>query len=336
MSKKSTVSRLKQMAKSGSGHFFRQGSRVFKYGAIGFGRNIWLSITATIVTTLTLILLFATIVASSVLTSTANAMREKIDISIFFESDTTKEELASMSKTIEKDENVKSVEYSTAEEEYDKLYQSYKESDNQSMLTTLEIVGRDLMIQRQPAAMRIKVYNTDDLSSIKNIVNSDEEFIKHLSKKEDPTYNTNSSAIQTISSWADIATKGGTALSILFLVISTLVIFNTIRMAIYSRSEEIYMEKLVGAGNVFIRGPFLVEAMISGVFAGIISTILSLVGYYALSPRLEAYEIQVGSINSFLSEPKNVILIALALILTGSVITLISARLAIQKYLKRL
>ena len=334
MNKKSTLNRLKIMAKTGGGHFFRQFARIFKYGAIGFGRNIWLSLTATIVTTLTLILLFATIVAGSVLTSTANAKREKIDISIFFESDTTREDLAKMAETIKKDSNVKSVEYSTSEEEYEKLYQGYKDSDNQSMLTTLGIVGKEMMIQRQPAAMRIKVYNTDDLSSIKNIVNSDEDFIKHLSKKEDPTYNTNSSAIQTISSWADIATKGGTALSILFLVISTLVIFNTIRMAIYSRSEEIYMEKLVGAGNAFIRGPFLVEAMMSGVFAGIISTVLSLIGYFTLSPRHEAYEIQVGNINTFLAEPKNIILLALAAILTGSVITLISARLAIHKYLK--
>lgn len=335
MSKKSTTNRLKQMVKTGGGHFFRQLTRIFKYGAIGFGRNIWLSLTATIVTTLTLILLFATIVASSVLNSTADAMRQKIDISIFFESDTTKEELASMAATISKDENVKSVEYSTAEEEYDKLYQGYKESGNESMLTTLEIVGRDMMIDRQPAAMRIKVYDADDLSSIKNVVNTDGEISKHLSKKEDPTYNTNSSAIQTISSWAGIATKGGTALSILFVIISTLVIFNTIRMAIYSRSEEIYMEKLVGADNAFIRGPFLVEAMMSGVFAGIIATTLSLIGYYALSPRLEAYEIQVGDINTFLSEPRNIIILGLILVLVGSVITLISARLAIHKYLKR-
>ena len=335
MSKTATKGRLKQMVKTSSGHFARQSARIFKYGVIGFGRNIWLSITATIVTTLTLILLFATVVAGSVLNSTADAMRQKIDISVFFESNTTKEELESMAETMRKNSNVKSVEVSTAEEEYDKLYQGYKDANNESMLATLEIVGREMMIERQPAAMRIKVYNTEDLSSIKNIVNTDEEFSKHLSKKEDPTYNTNSSAIQTISSWAGIATKGGTALSILFVVISTLVIFNTIRMAIYSRSEEIYMEKLVGAGNAFIRGPFLVEAMMSGVFAGIISTVLSLIGYYALSPRLEAYEIQVGEINTFLSEPWNIVLLGLILIAVGSVITLISARLAIQKYLKR-
>lgn len=337
MSKMKSEARLRSMIQNSSKHFLRNVSRIFKYGVIGFGRNIWLSITATIVTTLTLILLFATVVAGSVLTSTADAMREKIDITIFFKSGTEETALASMANTIKKDSNVKTVTYSTSEEEYEKLYNDYKEKDNQEMLATLEIVGRDLMIQKQPAAMRVKVYNTSDLASIKNIVNNDGEFQENLHKSEKyaPTYDTNSSAIQTISSWANIATKGGTALSILFLIISTLVIFNTIRMAIYSRSEEIYMEKLVGADSSFIRGPFLVEAMMSGIFAGVISSIAGLIIYNALGPKMKAYEISVDSVNAFLAEPRNIVLLFLMLIGTGMVITLISSRLAVQKYLKR-
>ena len=335
MSKLKSTSRLKSMVKNSSHHFFRNLGRIFKYGVIGFGRNIWLSITATIVTTLTLILLFATIIAGAVLNSTADAMRQKIDISVYFEPGTAKTTLASMKNTMEKDDNVKEVDVSTSEEEFSKLKQEYVDEDNQSMLNTIDLVGEDVFIKKQPAAMRIKVYNTDNLDSIKNLVATDEEFKENLSKKDDPTYDTNSSAIQTISSWANIATKGGTALCILFLIISTLVIFNTIRMAIYSRSEEIYMEKLVGADSSFIRGPFLVEAMMSGVFAGVIASTLGLIGYNALSPKLKAYEISVDIVNNFFAEPKNILIVALALVGTGMIITLISSRLAVHKYLKR-
>ena len=335
MSKIKTVSRLKSMVKNSNRHFFRNLGRIFKYGIVGFGRNIWLSITATIVTTLTLVLLLATIIAGAVLNSTADAMRSKIDISIFFEPGTSKTNLASMSNTMKQDDNVREVEYSTSEEEFDKLYQGYIDEDNQKMLTAIEIVGKETFIKKQPAAMRIKVYNTDDLDSVKKIVSSDEEFKENVSKSVDPTYDTNSSAIQTISSWANIATKGGTALCILFLIISILVIFNTIRMAIYSRSEEIYMEKLVGADNSFIRGPFLVEAMMSGVFAGIIAGIVGLIGYNALAPRLKAYEISVDIVNNFLAAPQNIVLIFVALIGTGMIITLISSRLAVHKYLRK-
>jgi len=320
MNKQNSTSRLKTMLKNSNRHNMRNLSRIFKYGVIGFMRNIWLSITATIVTTLTLVLLFATIVAGSVLSATADNMREKIDISIFFQPGTEKKNLISMANTMKKDQNVKSVNI---------------ESDNQKLLTTIELVGESTFIKKQPAAMRIKVYNTNDLSSIKTIVNTNSEFKEYLHKTEDPTYDANSSAISTISSWANIATQGGTALCILFLVISTLVIFNTIRMAIYSRSEEIYMMKLVGADNSFIRGPFMIEAILSGIFAGLLAGTINLIGYQLLTPKLKSYEISVGAVDAFLADSKNIILVFFTLISVGIIITFISSRLAIHKYLKR-
>lgn len=337
MSKEKSTSRLKMMIKNTNRHFFRNLGRIFKYGGIGFMRNIWLSITATIVTTLTLVLLFATIIAGSVLSSTADSMREKIDISIFFEPGTAKKDLVSMANTMKRDDNVKSVEVTTSEEEFAKLKQEYVDTDNQQMLQTIDLVGEETFIKKQPAAMRVKAYDTSNLDNIKHIVNTDEEFQENLNKqpKYAPTYDTNNAAISTISSWADIATKGGTALSILFIVISTLVIFNTIRMAIYSRAEEIYMEKLVGADTGFIRGPFLVEAMMSGIFAGILAGLIGLFGYNGLAPKLEEYSISVGYVNEFFATAQNIILVFIALIGVGIVITFISARLAIHKYLKR-
>ena len=335
MSKEKTANRLKTMIKNSNHHFLRNLGRIFKYGGIGFMRNIWLSITATIVTTLTLVLLFATVVAGSILTSTADSMREKIDISVFFEPGTAKRDLVSMANTMKRDSNVKSVEVSTSEEVVDMEIQEAKEKGDEQMLRAFEIADKEHLIKGMPAIMRIKVYNSDDLSSIKSTVATDKEFQENISKTKTPTYDANSSTISTISSWADIATKGGAALSILFLIISILVIFNTIRMAIYSRSEEIYMEKLVGADNSFIRGPFHIEAMISGILAGILSGLTGILGFNALSPNLERYEINVGYMDSYLSVPQNIILVFLALVGIGIVITFISSRLAIHKYLKR-
>ena len=337
MSKAKSTSRLKSMIKNTNRHFFRKVGRIFKYGVIGFSRNIWLSITATIVTTLTLILLFATIVAGVVLTNTADSIRKKIDISIYFEPDTSKLALTSMKNKMEQLDNVVEAKISTSEEEFAKMKQEAIDKDDQSTLTAIETVGEKLFIKKQPAAMSISVYNPDDLSTIKTLVATDEEFKDNLStnSKYAPTYDTKSTTIQTISSWANIATTGGTALCILFLVISILVIFNTIRMAIYSRSEEIYMEKLVGADNSFIRGPFLIEAMMSGIFAGIIASILSFIGYWTLSPKLAGYDISVANVDAFIGETRGTVLVIIALVLTGAIITLISSRLAVHKYLKR-
>ena len=106
-------------------------------------------------------------------------------------------------------------------------------------------------------------------------------------------------------------------------------------MAIYSRSEEIYMEKLVGADNHFIRGPFLIEAIMSGFFAGIISTIIGFFLFRLIGPKLSGYDIDVTLVSSFVNSP-SIFLIGLALTLLGIFIAFLSSSIAVRKYLKRL
>lgn len=330
-----TIDRLKTMSKNSRGHFFRNILRIFKYGTIGYGRNIWLSVTSTFVMTLTLVLLFVTVIASIILSSTADHMRDKIDITIFFKPNTEVSVLKDMMEVIKADPNIKTVEYSTSDQEYEKFITETKKTADAALLTTLNDPDmKEVMLKSMQSTMRIKVYNADNLDKIKNIVNTDSLIQEHIDKKKEPTYNTNDTAIETIASWANIAKTGGFALSGIFLIISILVIFNTIRMAIYSRSEEIYMEKLVGADNYFIRGPFLVEAMISGILAGIFATTAGFFIFNFAAPKLTSYDIDVSQITQIINSP-NLSLISLALIGLGIFIAFSSSRLAVSKYLKR-
>ena len=331
---KATRARLRAMARSGGRHHLRNAGRILKYGIIGFGRNIWLSITSTLVMTFTLFVLFVTIIASMVLTSTATAMRAKIDITIFFKPSTSQSALESMKRTMSNDPNVKTVEIATSEEEYNKFIDETKKDDDQELLTALDDDAmRKLMIESMQSTMRIKVNNADDLTSIKEIVNHDPNFTKNLDDEKSPTYNTNDTAISTIVSWANIANTGGLILSGIFLIISILVIFNTIRMAIFSRSEEIYMEKLVGADNHFIRGPFRVEAMMSGVLAGLFAGTLGLIAFNILSPRLSSYDIDISNAEAILHS-NWLVFVYLGMVALGCLISLLSSRFAVHRYLK--
>jgi cell division transport system permease protein len=94
------------------------------------------------------------------------------------------------------------------------------------------------------------------------------------------------------------------------------------------------MMKLVGADKSFIRGPFLVEAEICGVIAGLVAATVSYFGFKFLSPKLMNYGIDVNSINSVL-ESNKLILVYLAFIASGILIGRISARLAVSKYLHK-
>ena len=123
-------------------------------------------------------------------------------------------------------------------------------------------------------------------------------------------------------------------LAVVFLVISVLIIFSTIRMAIFSRREEIYMMKLVGADKRFIRGPFLVEAEICGIIAGIIAATVSYFGFMLMAPKLTDYGINVESIVDVL-ESNRLIFVYVIFMAIGVIIGRISARLAVSKYLHK-
>ena len=325
---------LKTLTKNGRTKRLRNSRRVVKYGAINFGRNIWLSTAATLVMTVTLVVLSITLVATIVLSETADAMRDRIDITLFFKPGTSEETLLKMRDTMLSDPNVKSAEIRTSEQEYENFLK--ENAENTLLIETLEDPDMDMrstMISTMQSTMRLKVYNTEDLSSIKSLVASNIDFVKNLDETEEPTYDVNQAEIATITKWANIARTGGIILSIVFIVISTLVIFNTIRMAIFSRREEIYMMKLVGADKNFIRGPFLVEAQLSGIVSGVIASGLSYAGFRFLEPRLNSYGISVATVANVVDSNK-IIYVILAMILAGMVIGTISARLAVHKYLR--
>ena len=119
--KKTSKRGLKLMHKSRTYHPVRNESRVMKYGAKGFLRNFWLSSAATIVMSITMIILFITVVASVILTNTAEIMRDKIDITVYFKPSTSDETLEQLTNLISLDPNIKSVVVSNSEQEYNKL-----------------------------------------------------------------------------------------------------------------------------------------------------------------------------------------------------------------------
>ncbi len=330
--KKTAKKGLRVMRKTSQRHPLREEGRIIKYGTSGFARNIWLSTAATVVMAITLIILFVTVVASVILTNTAEMMRDKIDITIYFKPTTSEKDLNELKDIISEDRNIKSVVTSTSEDEYEKFLEDNKDSDD--IINVLDDEMKKLMISKMQATMRVKVYDVDNLDSIRNIVETNAKFQSSLDRIKAPTYDVNQVEIATITSWARIARTGGMILAAVFLTISILIIFSTIRMAIFSRREEIYMMKLVGADKRFIRGPFLVEAEICGIIAGLIAATVSYFGFMFFAPKFTNYGINVNTITEIL-ESNKLILVYVAFVLIGIVIGRVSARLAISKYLHK-
>jgi cell division transport system permease protein len=136
-----------------------------------------------------------------------------------------------------------------------------------------------------PRSFEVKVINPDNLDSVAKIFDTAE--VKPMITKT--SLNENRSTIQRLVGVTKFIRKVGLAFSLFFIFISIMVVFNTIRLAIYSRRDEIDVMKLVGASPSFIRWPFLLEGILYGILATILSSILLYFAFRFLSPFANRY-----------------------------------------------
>ncbi len=308
-------------------------SRVMRYGVRNFTRNAWLTVAATAVMTITLLIIFATVLISQMLSGTVLSLREKIDISVYFKPSTSDDTLRNLKGKMQLVENVREVTVSSSENEYNNYIDSIQ--NDPAKLQAISILPQSGVNPADSfsAVMHIKVNDLNNLQPIKETVAKDPQFQQYLDQDRSPSYaGDQQDTINRIASWASFAQRAGLIAGIIFLVISILVIFNTIRMAIFSRRDEIDMMKSVGADRYFIRGPFLIEAEMYGVFAALIATALGYLAFIWISPALSGYGIMVGDVHTLLIDWCGFIVIAM--IALGIIIGYVSARLAVRRYLK--
>ena len=122
-------------------------------------------------------------------------------------------------------------------------------------------------------------------------------------------------------------------LSIIFMIVSVLVIYNTIRLTIFTRETEIEIMRLVGASDSFIRTPFIIEGMMYGIFATFLSLIFVWLGLHLISPMISKYlgEVSLNLEGYFLH---NVFWIMLLELLVSILICSICTWISIRKNLK--
>src|SRR5690606_17548530 len=192
------------------------------------------------------------------LVDTADNIRDKVLMSVYVETDTTDSEATAIQRKMEGLSSVQSVEYISPE----KAKASFAEQ-NKADADTLSALNE--ATNEFPGTFRVKIANINDPSELRTFVNEDSTMKQHLHPDRAPSFESDrSSAISQIGRWVVYAERFGIGAAVLFIAISSLIIFNTIRMAIFNRKDEIQMMKLIGADRSFIRGPFIVEAIFYG------------------------------------------------------------------------
>lgn len=300
--------------------------RVFVIGSRSFLRNAWLSVAATIVMTITLGCILLTLFASYTLSSTVKSFTAKIDVSIFFKDNATKQQIDSLSDDLKNNAKlgVSEITYVSKEDA-----RASFEKQNAGDVATLQAISQTTD-NAFPASIRVKTLDTAKLQDVVDVARRSK--YKNIVDKDSYKDDAKQTAVNRLGNISKFLRNAGLVASIIFGVISILVILNTIRMTIFNRKDEIEIMQLIGASKWYIRGPFLVEASIYGAIAGVLADLFFYGIVLAQAPKLGSYVEEISpTVSRFQSWGW---LVMLATIGAGILVGAFSSYLAIRKHLK--
>ncbi len=296
--------------------------RIANTGFHNFIRNAWLSTSAVAIMVVTLTIILSSTVVNSALTDTVADIAEQITVSVYLKDNVEESSVGELRDVLENNDNVKEVKYISKQDAL-AIFQE-QNSDDSTLLEVFAITGADTL----PASFEVTV---EDLSNIDAIigVTSDERFAAVVD--ETSVNEARRESIDNIAKAQDFITLASIGAAVVFAAISILIIFNTIRMAVFTRSDEIEIMKLIGATPRYIRGPFMFEAALYGVFAGIISTIVVYSILLGLGPRAKSQLLIEPTIDLY---SEKFVLVMLASIVMGIIIGLLSSAFSLSRYLR--
>ncbi|PIP29787.1 hypothetical protein COU12_00040 [Candidatus Jorgensenbacteria bacterium CG10_big_fil_rev_8_21_14_0_10_54_38] len=254
-------------------------SRIIKFGWQGFLRNGWLSVSTIIIMILAAAVFEGLILFNVAGQGAVSSIQEKIDISVYFKANVAEDTILNMKRSLENLSEVKNVEYVSREQALEIFKQRHAEEETITQ-TLAELDTNPLL-----ASLNIKAKDPHEYAAIAGYL--DNQNLKEMVEKV--TYAQNQVVIDRLVGLIDTMRKGGITLTMFLAFVAVVVTFNTIRLAIFSASEQIGIMRLVGASNSFIRGPYVVEGVIYGVISALVSFFLIIPLVSFISPHLLSF-----------------------------------------------
>ncbi len=239
-------------------------------------RNFWMSLATVGVLTLTTLSITLVIVLNLLGIQVRQAVEQKVNIDFYFYPTVAEQDIFAAQDFLQAMPQVSSVVYTSQSE----ALESYKasHSDDQDLLQSLNEFDENIF----PASLTVRAHTIGDYSVITDQFKASQY---QLLLKDTDTVDTQS-IINGLQRIVKQMTTAALTVSLFFVLIAVIVIFNTLRMTIYTHREEVGIMKLVGATNLFVRGPFIVEGMLFGIAAAAITLGLLYVVAWLLDPMV--------------------------------------------------
>jgi len=250
-------------------------NRAILFALQSFWRNVWLSLATIFVIFLALLSVNFLIVVNVISNSAISAVKDRIDVSVYFKPEVRESKIAEIKTRLESLPQIKSIVYRSAEESLD-TFKARHEGDSKIQDTLKELAGNPmggtLIVQAKELKDYPEILKALDDPSYGDLI-------------EEKNFDDNRLVINRINLIANSAKKVVLAISLVFVIIAILIIFNTVRIAIFTHQNEIAIMKLVGAGNWFIRMPFIFESILCGLLGCVVTVIF----LYPLISGLQPY-----------------------------------------------
>jgi cell division transport system permease protein len=181
------------------------------------------------------------------------------------------------------------------------------------------------------ASFSVQAVDTKDYDMIMSKINQQNLFGDDSTKIEKINYVDIKDSIAKLNNIIEWVTKIGTFIVFIFVAMSCMIVYNTVRLAIFTFREEISIMKLVGASNFYIRGPFIVEGILYGVVASIVTMLLLFPSLKWVGTKTVTF---LGGFNIHEYYIDNFVQLFVIILLSGIFVATFSSSLAVRKYLK--
>lgn len=300
--------------------------RILKNGFLNFKRGGLVSWAAVLVTTITLSVLTLVMLSQAVLHFSLGQIKDKVDVTIYFTVGASPDKIMSLKSSLEQLPEVASVTYTSADQAL-QLFRDRHQADYPTIQALDELGNNPL-----GAYLNVKAKDVSQYGSIANFMKSDNALVSGSASIIDKVnYYQNKLVIDRLNTIISGAQNLGLLMTLLLMIISVIITFNTIRLTIFISKEEIGVMRLVGASKMHVRGPFMIEGAIYGIVATIITLFIFFPATYWLGRNMTDF---LG-MNIYSYYLGNFFQIFAILLLSGIMLGIISSFLAARKYLNK-
>jgi len=299
--------------------------RVVKAGFIGFWRNAYVSLASIFVLTIALFVIGATLFLNQLLDVSLSTLQSKVDINVYFVPDAPEEDVLGILNAVEALPEVEEATFTSREE----ALAEYRErnQDNAISLQALEELDENPL----GANIAIQAQETSQYESIASFLEEQRALEQpQVQVIDEINFTRNKESIDTLTTIIAATERASFIIMGILLIAAIMITFNTIRLAIYTSREEISIMRLVGASNMFIRGPF----MLQGIMYGFLSGVLALIMFYPmliwLGPRTEAF-FEMNLFDYYIANLGDIFGLLIGI---GILLGLVSSTFAVARYLR--